>query len=80
MTESKVDFQIKDKKKADVNMQEESKQDSAAQFGVSYEAKSTGISKVHDISWKCRYCKAAMSEGKLFGHEATCTSKPKVKM
>lgn len=47
---------------------------------MSYQAKSTGIGKVHDISWKCRYCGAAMSEGKLFSHEATCSSKPKVSM
>ena len=58
-------------------MYEESKQ---SQFGVSYEAKSIGIGKVHDISWKCRYCGVSMSEGKLFSHEATCSSKPKVPM
>ena len=41
--------------------------------------KQTGIGrKVEKVTWSCRYCKTPMDEGKLFSHEATCPSKPKV--
>ena len=49
------------------------------QFGIPYEMKSTGVSRVvNKISWSCRYCRTPLDEGKLFSHEATCSSKPKV--